>query len=56
VGVFSLEMSKDQMVDRLISAYSGVDLWKIRTGRLQTEDFGNIQRALGIFGGNAAVY
>ena len=48
VGVFSLEMSKDQMVDRLISAYSGVDLWKIRTGRLQTEDFENIQRALGI--------
>ena len=48
VGVFSLEMSKDQMVDRLISAYSGVDLWKIRTGRLQTEDFENIQRALAI--------
>jgi replicative DNA helicase len=48
VGVFSLEMSKDQMVDRLISSYSGVDLWKIRTGRLQTEDFENIQRALGI--------
>ena len=48
VGVFSLEMSKDQMVDRLISAYSGVDLWKIRTGKLQTEDFENIQRALGI--------
>lgn len=48
VGVFSLEMSKDQMVDRLISAYSGVDLWKIRTGRLQTDDFENIQRALGI--------
>ncbi|MCU0653224.1 MAG: replicative DNA helicase [Candidatus Pacebacteria bacterium] len=48
VGVFSLEMSKDQMVDRLISAYSGVDLWKIRTGKLQTEDFEQIQRALGI--------
>jgi len=48
VGVFSLEMSKDQMVDRLISAYSGVDLWKIRTGKLVTEDFENIQRALGI--------
>ena len=48
VGVFSLEMSKDQMVDRLISAYSGVDLWKIRTGRLETADFENIQRAMGI--------
>jgi replicative DNA helicase len=48
VGLFSLEMAKDQLVDRLISAYSGVDLWKIRTGRLVTEDFENIQRAMGI--------
>ncbi len=48
VAVFSLEMSKDQMVDRLISAYSGVDLWKIRTGKLDVANFENIQRALGI--------
>ncbi len=52
VGVFSLEMSKDQMVDRLISTYSGVDLWKIRTGRLSAagddNDFERIQRALGM--------
>lgn len=52
VGIFSLEMSKDQLVDRLISAVSGVDLWKIRTGRLSNEgdenDFERIQRALGI--------
>ena len=48
VAVFSLEMSKDQMVDRLISAYSGVELWKIRTGKLDVADFENIQRALGI--------
>ena len=30
VGIFSLEMSKDQVVDRLISSQSGIDLWKIR--------------------------
>jgi len=52
VGIFSLEMSKDQVVDRLISTYSGVDLWRIRTGRLSSEgvdnDFEKIQRALGI--------
>ena len=52
VGVFSLEMSKDQLVDRLISAVSGVDLWKIRTGKLSNQgeenDFERIQRALGI--------
>jgi len=52
VGMFSLEMSKDQIIDRLISTYSGVDLWRLRTGRLSGEgednDFSRIQQALGI--------
>ena len=52
VGIFSLEMAKDQIVDRLISSFSGVDLWKLRTGRLSSEgednDFARIQNALGI--------
>jgi replicative DNA helicase len=51
IGIFSLEMSKDQIVDRLISNMSGVDLWKLRTGRLSSEgeenDFAKIQQALG---------
>jgi replicative DNA helicase len=34
VGIFSMEMSTDQIVDRLISAQSGVSLWKLRTGKL----------------------
>ncbi|HOK17340.1 MAG TPA: replicative DNA helicase [Candidatus Paceibacterota bacterium] len=50
VGIFSLEMSRDQIVDRLIAAESTVDLWRIRTGRLSTEgeinDFTLIQDAL----------
>jgi len=50
VGLFSLEMSRDQVVDRLIAAESTVDLWKIRTGHLSTEgevnDFTLIQDAL----------
>lgn len=50
VGIFSIEMSKDQVVDRLISAESTVDLWKIRTGRLSTDedinDFTLIQDSL----------
>jgi len=37
VGIFSLEMSRDQVVDRLLGAESGVDLWRIRTGRLNEE-------------------
>lgn len=52
VGIFSLEMSRDQIVDRLISALSNVDLWKLRTGRLSQEgednDFARIQHAMGI--------
>src|SRR3989339_1056190 len=34
VGIFSMEMSVDQVVDRLIAADSGVSLWKMRTGKL----------------------
>ena len=52
VGIFSLEMSKDQVVDRLIASIANVDLWRLRTGRLSEEgnenDFSRIQDALGI--------
>jgi len=52
VGIFSLEMSKDQIVDRLIAAQAQVDMWKLRTGRLSSEgadnDFARIQRALDV--------
>lgn len=34
VGIFSLEMSVDQVVDRFIACRAGVSLWKLRTGRL----------------------
>ena len=52
VGVFSLEMSKEQLVDRLLCAEAGVDLWKMRTGNLSdrpdSDDFPRIGRAMGI--------
>ncbi len=48
VGIFSLEMSKDQLVDRLLSAQSEVNLWKIRTGHLNDEDFAQIGEAMGL--------
>ncbi len=51
VAIFSLEMSKDQLVDRLLSAEAEVDLWKMRTGRLSDfgadNDFERIGHALG---------
>lgn len=38
VGIFSLEMSKGQVVDRMLSSASGVDLWRLRTGRLSIKN------------------
>jgi replicative DNA helicase len=47
VGIFSLEMSRDQIVDRLISSVSGIDSWKLRTGRVSDEeDMDKIQEAI----------
>lgn len=48
IGIFSIEMSKEQIVDRLIAAEAHVPLWKLRTGRLNNDtDFELIQHALG---------
>lgn len=38
VGIFSLEMSAQQLVDRMLSAESRVDSWKLRTGKLTADD------------------
>jgi replicative DNA helicase len=47
VGVFSLEMSREQIVDRIIAAESQVSLWRLRTGRLTDDiEFEMIQEAL----------
>ncbi len=50
VGIFSLEMSKEQLVDRLICSEAGVDLWRMRTGKLadspSSNDFPRIAQAL----------
>lgn len=51
VGVFSLEMSKEQLVDRMLCSEAGVDLWRMRTGQLndrdEHNDFTRIGHALG---------
>lgn len=38
VGIFSLEMSSQQLVDRMLAAHSRVDAWKLRTGKLTSDD------------------
>ncbi len=44
---FSLEMSKEQLVDRMLADASGVDAWSIRTGNLTDEDFSKLSDAMG---------
>lgn len=44
---FSLEMSKEQLVDRMLADASGVDAWNIRTGNLSDDDFGKLSEAMG---------
>jgi len=51
IGIFSLEMSKEQLVDRMLCAQAGVSLWRMRTGRLsdreENNDFTRIGEAMG---------
>jgi replicative DNA helicase len=55
VLLFSLEMSKEQLVDRMLSMESGVDAWALRTGNLTDADFEKIGRAMGTLG-EAQIY
>ncbi len=48
VGFFSLEMSKEQVVDRFLCSQSGVNSWKLRTGNLEEDDFPKIGHAMGV--------
>lgn len=48
IGVFSLEMSKEQLIDRLLAMESGIDAWKLRTGNLAAEDFNKLSEAMGV--------
>ena len=44
---FSLEMSKQQLIDRMLADAAGVDSWNIRTGNLSDDDFAKISEAMG---------
>src|SRR3989338_5813597 len=47
VGIFSLEMSKEELVDRLLVSQADVDAWRLKTGRLSDEDFTRLSEAMG---------
>ncbi|MBI4127564.1 MAG: replicative DNA helicase [Parcubacteria group bacterium] len=59
VGIFSLEMSRDQLVDRLLCAQASLDLWKLRTGRLNAHgddnDFDRLNHAMALLA-DAPIY
>jgi len=47
VGIFSLEMSSQQLVDRMLAAEARVDSWKLRTGKLTTDrEFEQVREAI----------
>ena len=50
VGLFSLEMAKEQIIDRILASEAGISLWKLRTGKLSSSgednDFEKIAHAL----------
>ncbi len=47
VAIFSLEMSKEELVDRLLVGQADVDAWRIKTGKLSETDFTKLSNAMG---------
>jgi len=47
VGIFSLEMSKEELVDRLLVSQADIDAWKLKTGKLSDDDFTKLSDAMG---------
>lgn len=48
IGIFSLEMSKEELVDRLLVSQADIDAWKLKTGRLDQQDFLKLSDAMGV--------
>lgn len=48
IGVFSLEMSQEELVDRLLVGQADIDAWKLKTGNLSSNDFAKLSEAMGI--------
>ena len=47
VGFFSLEMSKEELVDRLLVGQADIDAWRLKTGRLSDDDYKKLTEAMG---------
>ena len=47
VGIFSLEMSQEELVDRLLVGQADVDAWRLKTGKLSENDFTKLSQAMG---------
>lgn len=48
VGFFSLEMSKEELVDRLLVNEADIDAWRLKTGKLDENDFTKLSNAMGV--------
>ena len=48
VAVFSLEMSKEELVDRMLVSEADIDAWKLKTGKLNEDDFTKLSNAMGV--------
>lgn len=48
VGYFSLEMSKEELVDRMLVSQADIDAWRLKTGKLTPSDFEKLSEAMGI--------
>jgi replicative DNA helicase len=48
IGFFSLEMSKEELVDRMLVAQADIDAWKLKTGRLEQQDYLKLSDAMGV--------
>lgn len=46
--IFSLEMSKEELVDRLLVRQGMIDAWKLKTGKLSDQDFSSLSEAMGV--------
>lgn len=48
VGIFSLEMSNLELINRMLVGQAGIDAWKMKTGNLKPDDFEKLSEAMGI--------